>query len=296
MAHGDRSASQVHDFHHVRVTVISAETVLVVASMRGSHRACGHFGDSGHRLLLHCRPPGALLASAPRCGVDRRQPVHPLKPPGAENPRNCARCGQTVTFSLRRTTRGAHPSGPPGDVTDTTEGAVVRWSRHASACAAGCGRLMTLSTDTQTQHPAAAGLVDPDPWASRAYGVRTTDAGPARPDPPSSGPRCGPAEVLAQVVAPLRRERVQGGQGVVQPDRVALLGVRRQQRLTDGLSVAGECVRRTPLTAPVSRQVINARLSRCRRHAWTTPGNAGVCPPLSRASAINGPEGPGSLS
>jgi len=26
---------------------------------------------------------------------------------------------------------------------------------------------MTLSTDTQTQHPAAAGLVDPDPWASR---------------------------------------------------------------------------------------------------------------------------------
>ena len=64
MAHGDRSASQVHDLHHVRVTVIRAETVLVVASMRGSHRACGHFGDSDYLLLLHGRPP-ALFGVSP---------------------------------------------------------------------------------------------------------------------------------------------------------------------------------------------------------------------------------------
>ena len=65
MAHGDRPASQVHDLHHVRVTVLRAETVLVVASVRGSRRAGGHFGDSGHRLLLHRRPrPVALLAAA----------------------------------------------------------------------------------------------------------------------------------------------------------------------------------------------------------------------------------------
>jgi hypothetical protein len=68
MAHGDRSASQVHDLHHVRVTVFRAEMVLVVASMRGSHRACGHFGDSGHRLLLHYRPP-ALSWRQPHAAV-----------------------------------------------------------------------------------------------------------------------------------------------------------------------------------------------------------------------------------
>ena len=57
MAHGDRSASQAHDLHRVRVTVIRGETVRVVASMGGGHRAGGHLGDSGYLVLFHGRPP-----------------------------------------------------------------------------------------------------------------------------------------------------------------------------------------------------------------------------------------------
>jgi hypothetical protein len=65
--------------------MVRAETVLVIATMRGSHRACGHFGDPGHRLLLHRRP--VLYWRQPTsCGVDLCQPVPSIEAPGADNP------------------------------------------------------------------------------------------------------------------------------------------------------------------------------------------------------------------
>jgi len=37
------------------VTFIGTDTVLVIATVRSNHRACRHFGDSGHGLLFHRR-------------------------------------------------------------------------------------------------------------------------------------------------------------------------------------------------------------------------------------------------
>lgn len=55
VAHGDGPASQVHDLHQVGVAFISGVTVLVIATVRSSHRACGHFDASGHGLVFHRR-------------------------------------------------------------------------------------------------------------------------------------------------------------------------------------------------------------------------------------------------
>jgi hypothetical protein len=55
VAHGDGAASQVHDLHQVGVAFIPGVTVLVIAAVRSSHRACGHFDASGHGLEFHRR-------------------------------------------------------------------------------------------------------------------------------------------------------------------------------------------------------------------------------------------------
>jgi hypothetical protein len=67
------------------VTGIGAETVVVVASMRGCHRARGHFGDSAHRLLLHHCPPllSPDVSPTPWCGPSPDLSIHcnPRTPP-----------------------------------------------------------------------------------------------------------------------------------------------------------------------------------------------------------------------
>lgn len=55
VAHGEGSTSQVHDLHQVGVALIPGVTVLVIATVRSSHRACGHFDASGHGFLFHRR-------------------------------------------------------------------------------------------------------------------------------------------------------------------------------------------------------------------------------------------------
>src|SRR5687767_6362742 len=55
VAHGDGSASQVHDLHQVGMAFIPGVTALVIATVRSSHRACGHFDASDHGLVFHRR-------------------------------------------------------------------------------------------------------------------------------------------------------------------------------------------------------------------------------------------------
>lgn len=61
VAHARSAGSQVHDFDDVRMALIGAGTVVVVASVRGTHRACGHFADSAHRSMVHRRPLTSLV-------------------------------------------------------------------------------------------------------------------------------------------------------------------------------------------------------------------------------------------
>ena len=69
VAHADGPASQVHDLHHMRMAGIGGETVVMIASMGGRRRACGHLRDSPHRFLLHRRPRLlSRLRSHPVCG------------------------------------------------------------------------------------------------------------------------------------------------------------------------------------------------------------------------------------
>jgi hypothetical protein len=80
VAHGGSRRSQVDDLHHVRMTVVRTETVLVIATaMRGRHRACGHLRE--YRLLLHRHLRNGWADAGPhRGGVALRQSLLPVNP------------------------------------------------------------------------------------------------------------------------------------------------------------------------------------------------------------------------
>jgi hypothetical protein len=69
VAYGDGPASQVHDLHQVGVAFILGVTVLVIATVRSSHRACGHFDASGHGWVFHRRLRLFLPGFSPHPGV-----------------------------------------------------------------------------------------------------------------------------------------------------------------------------------------------------------------------------------
>lgn len=78
VAHAHRAASQVDDLDGVRVTLIGTRTVVVVASVRGGHRACRHLGDAAHRFSHG--DPSTSLPPVPPGGMQRERPVPPLQP------------------------------------------------------------------------------------------------------------------------------------------------------------------------------------------------------------------------
>ena len=69
VAHGDGPTSQVHDLYQVGVALIPGVTVVVIATVRSSHRACGHFVASGHGLVFHHRPRLFLPGVSPHPAV-----------------------------------------------------------------------------------------------------------------------------------------------------------------------------------------------------------------------------------
>jgi hypothetical protein len=81
VAHADGPSSQVHNLHHVRMAGIDAGTVVMIASMRGRHGACGHLRDSAHRLLLH-RGPRLLSRRQSYPAVRRRRTYSSIATPG----------------------------------------------------------------------------------------------------------------------------------------------------------------------------------------------------------------------
>ncbi len=148
VAHADGPASQVDDLHHVWVTGIGPETVVVVTSMRGCHRACGHFGDSAHRLLLHRRPPLLSRSQSASCVASPNLYI-PLQLQRDANCLHFARCGRMDWLRCHERFTGPAHEDYLRTSSDTTEGCL---------CSGHC-----------TVSPPTAPNTD---WASRA--IRTS--------------------------------------------------------------------------------------------------------------------------